>query len=515
MGKVIDLCEYPNDAAAQAAFVSSDAAYTADLLAGGTPSADTDSGAGYEAAEACDNNAGTFWASDASAFPHWWKYDFGTGKVISRITMDLTGCHSAGNYYVKDFKVQGSNNDSDWDDLHTGEHTNAAAKETFSFSKSVSYRYYRIYITSSWAGVNYAAIAEAEMMSIHLQCYSEDTIKEQGVYSLKGFALITESLNDTLTRTVSPTLNLSNIDTIKYDIRALRTGSHIKIGIHDSGGTTTEHTANVLVANTNQAETWDISGVANADKDAIDSIIITVVNADAINIFYIDNLFGDIDKVFSETITTSEVFGRGIGKNPSEVMTLSEVFGRAMTLQRWLETMTLSEPTFKKGVSKRFSEIATLSEPAFAKALTRNLSDTATLSEVFARAMTLQRWLETVTLSEVAQKAISFFISETVTLSEVMQKAIGKNPVDTVTLSEVYARIWALKRIYNDVATLSEPVFSKGLARLLDDIIVLSDEYFRWHGKGKADGVGAWTPVTKEERAWTPTEKETGDWQTK
>jgi hypothetical protein len=127
---------------------------------------------------------------------------------------------------------------------------------------------------------------------LHYQCYSEDTIKEQGSYSLKGIAKITASLNDTLTRTVSPTIDLSNLTQIKFDIRASRTGSNIKMGIHDSGGTTTEHTANIASADTWQIETWDISGVSNANKDVIDSIIVTIVNADADNTFYIDNMYG-------------------------------------------------------------------------------------------------------------------------------------------------------------------------------------------------------------------------------
>jgi len=123
-----------------------------------------------------------------------------------------------------------------------------------------------------------------------LQSYSESSIKQQGSYSLKGIALGTDSLNDTLTRTVSPTIDLSNKNTIKFDIRASRTGSNIKIGIHDSGGTTTEITPNIISANTWQTVEWDISGVSNANKDAIDQIKITITNADSDNTFYIDNM---------------------------------------------------------------------------------------------------------------------------------------------------------------------------------------------------------------------------------
>ncbi|MFA5780525.1 MAG: glycine-rich domain-containing protein [Elusimicrobiota bacterium] len=120
---------------------------------------------------------------------------------------------------------------------------------------------------------------------------SESSIKTQGSYALKSTTTITTSLNKTLTRTVSPTINLSDRTTIKFDIRSSRTGSNIKLGIHDSGGTTTEITPNITSADTYQTVTWDISAVSNANKDAIDRIIVTIVNADAANTFYIDNLF--------------------------------------------------------------------------------------------------------------------------------------------------------------------------------------------------------------------------------
>ncbi|KKK91363.1 hypothetical protein LCGC14_2713720, partial [marine sediment metagenome] len=104
-----------------------------------------------------------------------------------------------------------------------------------------------------------------------LTSHSESTIKTQGSYSLKGVAT-TGGLNKKLTRTVGPTIDLSNKTSINFDIRASRTGSNIKIGIHDSGGTTTEITPNITSADNFQTVDWDISGIANADKDAIDQV---------------------------------------------------------------------------------------------------------------------------------------------------------------------------------------------------------------------------------------------------
>ena len=147
----------------------------------------------------------------------------------------------------------------------------------------------------------------------NLQCHSESTIKQQGSYSLKGIAVITDSLNDTLTRTVDPTIDLTSKTQIKYDIySASRTGSQIKIGIHDSGGTTTEHTANISSTGAWETQTWDISGVDDANKDDIESIIITVINADAANTFYIDNMYGAEAEPEVEHPTTDKLLIGGL-----------------------------------------------------------------------------------------------------------------------------------------------------------------------------------------------------------
>jgi len=144
----------------------------------------------------------------------------------------------------------------------------------------------------------------------HLQCYSESTIKTQGSYSLKGIAKATDSLNDTLTRTIASPIDLSGIGEVKYGIYSDRTGSNIKIGIHDSGGTTSEHTANISSAGAWETQTWNLSAISNANRDDIDSIIITVVNADADNTFYIDNFFGQSFQIsVSECIDLEEKIG--------------------------------------------------------------------------------------------------------------------------------------------------------------------------------------------------------------
>jgi hypothetical protein len=88
---------------------------------------------------------------------------------------------------------------------------------------------------------------------------------------------------------LSSPIDLSNIYSIKFDIRASITGSNIKISIHDAGGVTTEITPNIINENVWQLVNFSLSEVSNENKDAIDQIIITIVNADAANTFYLDN----------------------------------------------------------------------------------------------------------------------------------------------------------------------------------------------------------------------------------
>jgi hypothetical protein len=54
--------------------------------------------------------------------------------------------------------------------------------------------------------------------------------------------------------------------------------------------TTTELTPTINSADTFEAQTWDISGVAAANKNNITSIIVTVTEATTTNTFYIDNM---------------------------------------------------------------------------------------------------------------------------------------------------------------------------------------------------------------------------------
>ena len=293
-----DLMEYANDAAAQAAYVTDgDPIYGSDFLTGGTASAiGTNVGA---AANAVDNNESTYWGHnpERSPRPEWWQYDLGVSVTKIARKMTLHPYYLSGNCRIQNFNLRGSNDNSSFTTVYSGTHANTNAIETYTFSNSTAYRYYRVEITSRWGGGTRVGICEVEMIEItgyNIQSYSESTIKQQGTYSLKGVAVITDSLNDTLTKTLTDYLDYSIMDKLIFQVRSSRTGENLQLQIHDTGGTTSSHTIDIAVADTWQTETWDISGITGTDRDTIDKIIIKVSEASAANTFYFDNLYSEI-----------------------------------------------------------------------------------------------------------------------------------------------------------------------------------------------------------------------------
>lgn len=133
-----------------------------DILTGGTASADSEYGGSNVAAYACDNDGGTRWLTTNTSFPHYWKYDLGAGVSKKVVTLTIT----PENRRVKDFTLQGSNNDSDWDTLLTGQHGDNGNLETFAITSPGLYRYYKINMTNNWESTNYASIVETQMFEL-------------------------------------------------------------------------------------------------------------------------------------------------------------------------------------------------------------------------------------------------------------------------------------------------------------------------------------------------------------
>lgn len=150
------------------------------FIAGKTVYADSEFSASYPKASASDNLIAkdvfaANWASSATAPPHWWAVDLGSG-----ITKIGTSCLIAAPVYngshLKDFKIQGSNNSTDgsdgtWVDLYTGLHADNDSLQKYSWSNSTGYRWYRVYATSTYrsdgvVGINYIDLFDDDYFSI-------------------------------------------------------------------------------------------------------------------------------------------------------------------------------------------------------------------------------------------------------------------------------------------------------------------------------------------------------------
>ncbi len=121
------------------------------VLTGGTASASTDrGGTTYAASKAVDGDAGTRWATTDYAVPGWWQYDLGSGvtKQVSRV-----GFYLASTERTYNFTTQGSNDGTSWTTLYTGVGADNTSWQYFEFANSTGYRYWRIAISTVYAGV--------------------------------------------------------------------------------------------------------------------------------------------------------------------------------------------------------------------------------------------------------------------------------------------------------------------------------------------------------------------------
>ncbi len=138
-------------------------------------------------------------------------------------------------------------------------------------------------------------------------------------------------------------IDLTDQTEIIFNVRASRTGSNFKIGIHDSGGTTTEHVVNIAQVDTWQQESWDISGVSNANKDAIDEIKVTILNADAENVFYLDYIYA----TYPLTVNVND----GVGVADVSTLALTLFLALVFSLAGVIGNITAEIPTLEINVA--------------------------------------------------------------------------------------------------------------------------------------------------------------------
>lgn len=110
-----------------------------------------------------DGSLITYWGASITS---WVKYDLSQYQ-LPRICRRLKiWPYGAG---LKDFRLQGSNDDVDYVTVYSGQHGNNASVETFEILNSTAYRYYKFIVDSVWSGsgCNIAEIWMIEYNSSH------------------------------------------------------------------------------------------------------------------------------------------------------------------------------------------------------------------------------------------------------------------------------------------------------------------------------------------------------------
>lgn len=142
------------------------------LCEGGTATESSYYG-GYVGTLAFDNDPSTYWCASGAALPQWIKYQLAAAKTAIVYTLQAPSSYEG--RAPKNFKLQGSNNDSTWNDLNsqTGITFTASEVKTFTIATPGSYLYYRLYVTAITEASNYATVAEMELFDASLLTVSD------------------------------------------------------------------------------------------------------------------------------------------------------------------------------------------------------------------------------------------------------------------------------------------------------------------------------------------------------
>jgi len=135
--------------------------YSSNLLVSGTASASSFYPT-VPPSNVVDGNEATVWGMNAGQdYPQWWRYDLGDG-ITKKITKVRVKPYSDGVSSPKDFKIQGSNDGTNFDDLYTNTFEFGDAWQEFIFTNAVSYRYYRLYLTNCYGSPHACGLYETE-----------------------------------------------------------------------------------------------------------------------------------------------------------------------------------------------------------------------------------------------------------------------------------------------------------------------------------------------------------------
>lgn len=133
--------------------------YTADLTGGQVCIASSYFGSGYEKEKAFDNDESTIWYATGD-INQYVGVDFGSGVTKKIVRLNFRSAR------INSFTFDGSNDNSSWTNIYTGNRTNSSDFQTFDFTNANGYRYYRIRCNGALYSGSNVDVIEAEMMEL-------------------------------------------------------------------------------------------------------------------------------------------------------------------------------------------------------------------------------------------------------------------------------------------------------------------------------------------------------------
>ena len=146
-----------------------------DVSGGQTYSQSDYSGESNKFEKTCDDVLDTYWTMSNPGYPAWGKVELGNPKIVEKFGVYVQT--ALWNSTIDDFKLQGSNNDSDWDDLVSVSDYNAAGGDSWDywqFSNTTAYTYYRLYVTDADFPTGNCYLTEIELLERVPIEFSED-----------------------------------------------------------------------------------------------------------------------------------------------------------------------------------------------------------------------------------------------------------------------------------------------------------------------------------------------------
>lgn len=178
----------------------------------------------YPLANATDGSTSTLWRCNVGG-AGWLMFTLPAAKCITRL--DIWGAANR----IKDFAFQASTDGSAWSNLYTGQNTNDNTLVTHTIPNTASYKYYRIYITSTWGNIGsyFPGISEVKIYCATLAYATSGyaTYSISGITGTVNTASIswTESKPNGTTLAVSVSTDGTNYSAVTNGVTLLAAGT--------------------------------------------------------------------------------------------------------------------------------------------------------------------------------------------------------------------------------------------------------------------------------------------------